>query len=257
MQKKYFFFDIDGTLTDRVTNEVIPSAKQTLDQLQANGHFVAIATGRAHYKARPIMEALGLHNMVCAGGGAIVIEDQLVGNRPLDLEKAKQIAKEAEQLGLGVLFALSDSQEVMSKDDRFVTQVGPRQEPTTYRIDDTLDIEQLETIYKLYIALPKTSQQILTTKDVLPNLYYVPEYLMYQIDEKDQGIRQLMAQLNAPLADVVVFGDDTNDLVMFDKEWFSIAMGNAVDELKERADFVTKANTEDGIEYACRQYGWI
>lgn len=257
MQKKYFFFDIDGTLTDRATNEVVPSAKRALDQLQANGHFVAIATGRAQYKARPIMESLGLHNMVCAGGGAIVIEDQLVSNRPLDLEKAKQIAKEAEQLGLGVLFALSDSQEVVSKDERFITQVGLRQEPTTYRVDHTLDIEQIEAIYKLYIALPKTSQQILKTKDVLPSLYYVPEYLMYQIDEKDQGIRQLMATLNAPLTDVVVFGDDTNDLVMFDPDWFSIAMGNAVDELKDRADFVTKANVEDGIEYACKQFGWI
>ena len=41
MRKKYFFFDIDGTLTDN----------KTLDQLKANGHFVSIATGRAHYKA--------------------------------------------------------------------------------------------------------------------------------------------------------------------------------------------------------------
>ena len=57
--------------------------------------------------------------------------------------------------------------------------------------------------------------------------------------------------------DVVVFGDDYNDLVMFRPEWTSIAMGNACDALKKKADFVTKASYDDGIEYACRHYGWI
>lgn len=44
---------------------------------------------------------------------------------------------------------------------------------------------------------------------------------------------------------------------MFRPEWTSIAMGNACDALKKKADFVTKASYDDGIEYACRHYGWI
>ena len=48
---KNLFFDIDGTLTDRATGEIVPSAKEALQRLEENGHFVAIATGRAHYKA--------------------------------------------------------------------------------------------------------------------------------------------------------------------------------------------------------------
>lgn len=51
MEKKYLFFDIDGTLTDRATGEIVPSAKEVLQRLEENGHFVAIATGREHYKA--------------------------------------------------------------------------------------------------------------------------------------------------------------------------------------------------------------
>ena len=51
MNKKYFFFDIDGTLTDRATGKIVPSAQVALNELQKAGHFVAIATGRAHYKA--------------------------------------------------------------------------------------------------------------------------------------------------------------------------------------------------------------
>ena len=91
MTKKYFFFDIDGTLTDIRTGTIVPSALQTLQQLQANGHFVAIATGRAHYKARRFMEEVSLHNMVCSGGGALVIDDRLIQNTPLPLQPAKRL----------------------------------------------------------------------------------------------------------------------------------------------------------------------
>ena len=56
MNKKYFFFDIDGTLTDKSTGKIVPSAQVALNELQKKGHFVAIATGRAHYKARKFME---------------------------------------------------------------------------------------------------------------------------------------------------------------------------------------------------------
>ena len=34
MSKKYFFFDIDGTLTDRSTGEVVPSALEAIHKLQ-------------------------------------------------------------------------------------------------------------------------------------------------------------------------------------------------------------------------------
>ena len=69
MNKKYFFFDIDGTLTDKSTGKIVPSAQVALNELQKKGHFVAIATGRAHYKARNFMESVGLHDMVCCGVG--------------------------------------------------------------------------------------------------------------------------------------------------------------------------------------------
>ena len=54
--------------------------------------------------------------------------------------------------------------------------------------------------------------------------------------------------------EVMIFGDQTNDISMFDVPGFyKVAMGNAVSEIKKRADFITKTNNEDGIAYALRR----
>ena len=80
---------------------------------------------------------------------------------------------------------------------------------------------------------------------------------MFQYDEKNQGIRDMMEHLGAPLDEVVVFGDDFNDLVMFDPTWTNIAMGNACQELKNKASYITDSNVEDGIYKACEHFGWF
>lgn len=257
MEKKYFFFDIDGTLTERKTRKIVPSAQQALKELVDNGHFVAIATGRAHYKARNFMEEVGLHNMVCCGGGGLVINDELLVNTPLELEKAIAICNQAESLGYGVLLQLDDSIDVYAKNDLFIKQVGERQEPTRYFYDESLDYNTLEKIFKIYISIPQDKEYELTLKDTLGNLRFVQEYLMFQYDAKKEGIENMMKMLNADVKDVVVFGDDYNDMVMFDKRWFSIAMGNACDDLKQMADYVTDENIHNGIYKACKKFNWI
>lgn len=257
MDKKYFFFDIDGTLTDIQTAIPVPSALETIKKLQDKGHFVAIATGRAYYKTKDTAKMLGIHNLVSNGGAALIYNDELVTNSPLDREKALALIHEADEKGFGILIAVNDSIDVVMNDERFIEQVGERQEPTRYILDKSLNYDDLKDIYKIYIAIPEDKEEELTLRDTVGHIRFVPPYLTYQHDAKEKGIIKMMEYLKADIKDVVVFGDGENDLVMFKKEWTSIAMGNGVEDLKKKADFVTKDSTDDGVEYACRHFGWI
>ena len=74
---------------------------------------------------------------------------------------------------------------------------------------------------------------------------------------KEHGIKELQRRFAIPNEDIVVFGDGMNDRTMFRPEWFSIAMGNAKPQLKEKAKYITSRADEDGIYEACRRFGWI
>ena len=256
MNKKYFFFDIDGTLTNKETGELIESAKETIQKLQENGHFVAIATGRAYYKTKDFAKKVGIHHIVSNGGAAITINDQMIENKPLDRTKAIALCNQAKELGYGVLVATNDSIDVTMCDEEFIQQVGYRKEPTRYFLDCSLTYEDIKDFYKLYIAVPQSEEDKLTLKDTLGHIRFVQDYLTYQHDAKDQGILRMLELVGGKSEDVVVFGDDYNDLVMF-KYWTNIAMGNACDELKQKATFVTKTSVDNGIQYACQHFHWI
>ncbi|WP_461227293.1 HAD family hydrolase [Lacticaseibacillus suihuaensis] len=65
--------------------------------------------------------------------------------------------------------------------------------------------------------------------------------------QKSTGIRYILDRFALGQAETAAFGDGHNDLPMFEAVGHAIAMQNALPEIKQRADAVTAANTEDGV----------
>ncbi len=257
MKRKFFFFDIDGTLAVGVPGEqYIPeSTKAAIRKLKEAGHFVAIATGRSYAMAVENMEALGFSNMVSDGGNGITIDHKLIEIKPLDYDKCLKLIDECKEKNFIWAISPDNTKRRLAPDQRFYdythdvymkTEVVPGLDPRNY-----------DKIYKVYIACASPEEDQLEALKELPWCRFHKEYIFVEPGDKSVGIKTIMDHIGGDYQDVVVFGDEKNDLSMFRDEWTSIAMGNAIDELKEKADYVTDDCDKDGIYNACRYFGWI
>ena len=71
---------------------------------------------------------------------------------------------------------------------------------------------------------------------------------------KGEALAAVCGKLNIKLEEAIAFGDQELDIPMLKKAGVGVAMGNAIEEVKEAADFVTKSNNDAGIAYALETY---
>ena len=64
---------------------------------------------------------------------------------------------------------------------------------------------------------------------------------------KGNAVKMVCKALNIDLKDTISIGDDYNDVSMFEVTGASIAMGNANEEVKKKAKYVTLTNNEEGV----------
>ena len=83
-----------------------------------------------------------------------------------------------------------------------------------------------------------------------------PYYLDVTHPQANKGtvVATLSKLLNIPPAQIATMGDMPNDVLMFRKSGFSIAMGNASDEVKAQASAVTDSNENEGFANAVRKF---
>lgn len=258
MRKKYFFFDIDGTLTTKNPGGVIPeSTHMALRQLKQKGHFVAIATGRAECMAREFAQECQISNMVHDGGNGLTVDGQIVYIKPLERAKALKVIHECVAKNIPMCLALDNSLKRYSHNHLLDLNHAEGQKMFDLEVIEGLDYDALPEIFKIFIGLQPGEEKRLETLHELGYTRYHENHIIVEPDDKVQGIRDMMDYLQAPFEDVVVFGDGHNDLSMIQAAPISVAMGNAIDEVKALATYVTSRSDEDGIAKACRHFGWI
>lgn len=71
---------------------------------------------------------------------------------------------------------------------------------------------------------------------------------------KGKTLLDLMSLLNIQKEHVLVFGDNYNDLSMFQEAGYSVAMENADREVKDKAAFITRGNDQNGVSYFLKHF---
>lgn len=254
MSKKYFFFDIDGTLAPAGTLVIPPSAVRALEALRAAGHFTALATGRLLADAANFAEKYGFSALVADGGHSAALDGQTLFMDSLPVAACTALCARLDALGIPWALCVENETVRLTRDGSFLAAAGDSYFET--RVVPELDPAAFAHIYKVFIACgPEREREI--DFGGLPTVRFTPRAVFIEPTDKARGVKRLLDALGAPYGDAVVFGDGTNDLKLFDRAWLSIAMGNARPVLKEAADYVTDAVDCDGLWNACRHFGWI
>lgn len=257
--RKLIFFDIDGTLTSTKVHGKIPeSTRIAIQRLEANGHFVALATGRATFRAREFQKEIGISNMVCEGGNGIVINNEVISYEPLDQELAKSIYEEAMKFDIGIAVSTSDSRVRFTPNTKFLEEAGDFHDFMDVVVKEDFDFSTTGEIRRLFLTLSLEDEKKMKSIEKIGIMRYKgDQFIIVEPDDKYKGIRKIVEYFGEDEANVVVFGDGLNDRKMFHDAPLSIAMGNAIDELKDIADYITGDSDEDGILDACEHFGWI
>lgn len=259
MNKKYFFFDIDGTLTDGKSfrGGIPESAKAAISKLRQNGHEVAIATGRPYVAAKEFAALAGIDNIVCNGGYTCYVNGTFTRNKGMDLKDCHSLIRECLEKDIPLIVAASDDFIFYTHNDHFKRAIQGDECHADIRIQSDLDYFALPDIFRMMIAIDRGHEDIIADYGSLVPSRYHDHHVMIEPDDKYEGVKHMLDVLQGREEDVVVFGDGMNDIKMFASAPMSIAMGNGVESLKEMADYVTLRSDEDGLAYALKHFGWI
>ncbi|AIQ49056.1 phosphatase [Paenibacillus sp. FSL R7-0273] len=255
--KKTIFFDIDGTIYDEDKN-VPASTREAIAELQRRGHNVVIATGRGAYMFKELREELGIDSFVSLNGQYVVYKGKVIYTNRLETEVLKELTLFADKNDHPVAYIDATDMKVNTAEHvNIVTSIG-----SLKLAFPTYDAEYflLNDIYQAIIFCPQESQA--AYEEAYPELKFVRWHplgmdVLPGNGSKANGIAKMLEILGVDKADVYAFGDGLNDLEMLSYVGHGIAMGNAEEEVKAAAAYVTRHVSEDGIYEGLKMVGLL
>lgn len=262
------FFDIDGTLAwqDPKLAQELPEGErdlspypnetvaQAIRTFVANGNKAFICTGRTPSCIHPKLLELPWTGAVCLAGGYAELEGRIVRNAAINPGLLQRLAPYLEQSGEVIRFEGIDRVVRMSAD-------APETCGYARTVGDAVTQLEHYNAYKILMSTP-LANRIAQDEELGPLLCF--NELELEVTEisprectKRAGISAVLDALGPDHGTVYGIGDASNDIALMEAVDVGIAMGNAPDFLKEKADYVTDSFDHDGVVTALEHFGLI
>lgn len=262
------FFDIDGTLAwqDPKLVQELPEGErdlspypnetvaQAIRAFVANGNKAFICTGRALSCIHPKLLDLPWAGVVCLAGGYAELEGRIVRNAAISPGLLQRLAPYLEQSGEEIRFEGLNRVVRMSAD-------APEAPGYARTSGDAVTQLKHYNAYKILMSAP-LANRIAQDKELGPLLCF--NELELEVTEisprectKRAGIEAVLDALGPDHGTVYGIGDASNDIALMETVDVGIAMGNAPDFLKEKANYVTDSIDHDGVVTALEHFGLI
>ena len=272
---KYIFLDIDGTLFSPALGRIPESALEAIRIARANGSKVFLCTGRCLAGCNQYLR-MDVDGFVFGAGSMVYAEKKRIYDHPLTKEEENTIKELIHAHGMGYSaegqaggycdeFAYDvltryfgaradtlDEKRKMVADNCFYPEHYEHPEEKIYKVCAYVTHgTSFEDISK---AIPEKFTMTVTVRD--PDFDDCAEVTNARIT-KATGIARILEYYGADVSESVGIGDSENDISMIEFCGEGIAMGNAMDTVKEKADWVTTSILEDGIRNAFLHVGVI
>ncbi|KTR50120.1 sugar phosphatase [Pantoea ananatis] len=267
MAIKLIAIDMDGTLLNP-QHEITPAVKTALNRAREKGVSIVLATGRPFVGIERYLQELDLQadGQYCiSNNGALVHQakdGEVVADVTLGFDDYLYVEKLARELG--VHFQAFDKSHLYTPNKDIseftIHEASLTGIPVRYRAVEEMDpatrFPKLMMIDKpalLDAAIAKLPEQAHQTYTILKSAPYYLEILDRRVN-KGYGVKMLAEKLGLKAEDVMAIGDQENDLAMIDYAGTGVAMGNAIESVKNIAQFITKTNREDGVAHAIEKW---
>ena len=253
---KAVFFDIDGTLISFRNHTMPESTRRALHDLRERGIRLYVATGRSKMMM-PFMDSyfrfdayLTLNGQYCYGDTGVIRKKTI---DPAEIATLKSLLAKRP---FPCLFVREDDMFLNYADEsvealcRLIDHPVPPMAP----LDRIGDGDILQFVPFLKDGEEGFLAEALTQVEMTRSVPYCFDVLPAG-GGKDVGMEAVLRQAGILPEETMAFGDGFNDMGMLSYAGIGVAMGNAHEQVRQKADFVTESVDDDGILHALRHFG--
>ncbi len=261
--------DIDGTILND-QHSVDENLSETIQHLKERGIPFVLASARSPLGMFPLAEELDLgNNPVVCYNGALILEGtqdnyRTINEHLVEQEEAKLVLNGIKKYFPQVSINLySGKQWLADKRDKWVnieaaiTNETPKEQNLQTLLSEEkvpihklLLVEETEVIQKLY--------EFLQSLDLKNSSFYLSKdnylELTSQKVSKERALTEVAKHYDISLTNTMAIGDNFNDLPMLSLAGLGVAMANAPQKVKEKANIETGNNNEHGVSQAIQHY---
>ena len=254
--------DIDGTILVP-EGEFTESIKSYIKTLSQKGIKVVLVTGRMNATAQLIAKDLGLDTPVISYQGGLVKDgEKTLYERYLTEEQAIKIIEWGKNTEVNIHLNLYNDDILYSEKDCYEIQRYCNNKHTKYEVKNFADIKK-DRVNKILAIDYNNSEKINRLEKNLPKLFpdlYIvkstPYFLEFSNKEASKycAVKFLQNYWGINEDETLAIGDQNNDIELLRAGGIKVAMGNATEELKKCADYITDSVDNDGFVKAINKF---
>lgn len=237
--------DLDGTLlrNDRTISEY---SAEVLNKCRERGIKVVFATARPLRTILPYLEQVKYDAVIYHGGAHIIADGRKIGKaQTIPIDTARNILSALQEHSPKRRLSVEIDGSLYANFD-----VSAVWNYTDFARTDFTDLPDIDADKLLIEAVQAEEEEILPL--LTPDIYcQISEGVIFLIMNRNatklNGLKTLSSYWGIDLKRAAAFGDDYSDMGMLKECGIGVAMGNAIPEVNECADFVADTNDNDGM----------